>query len=56
MGIMFSAFFRASYHTALYAWGMNVEAVRQSGQAGKASPPVVISQAMGLKVSQEEEA
>ncbi len=56
LGIMFSAFFRASYHTALYAWGMNVEAIRQLGKTGKASPPVVISQAMGLKVSQEEEA
>ncbi len=56
LGMMFSVYFRASYHTALYAWGMNVEAARQLGQAGKASPPEVISQAMGLKVSQEEEA
>ena len=56
LGILVSIYFRASYHTALYTWGMNVEAVRQSGQAGKASPPEVISQAMGLKVSQEEEA
>jgi hypothetical protein len=47
IGILFGSFTRICYATALYEWTQNVAAARESGQAAKAQPPAILSQALG---------
>ena len=48
IGIMFSTFTRACYATALYQWVRNVASARESGESGKAQPPAILAEALGM--------
>jgi hypothetical protein len=54
-GILFSAFSRICYHTALYRWARNVEVAAQTGAPEKAAPPVILTQALGLSPATHKE-
>ena len=46
IGLFFSTYLRATYHTALYAWVRQIEEARKSDQAEKAHPPEVLLKAL----------
>jgi hypothetical protein len=49
VGIAFSTYFRTCYHTALYAWALDLRAARDlPGEPGVA-PPAILAQAMSKK-------
>ncbi len=47
LGVAFSTFARASYHTALYRWGQNSAMAQRSGDAEQAVPPMILGQVLG---------
>lgn len=47
VGIAFSTFTRACYHTSLYRWAENIAAAQKSGGAIQASPPKILGQVLG---------
>jgi len=49
VGILFSSFNQASYHTTLYQWAMNAELVRHSGDTSQSIVPEILSQVMRKK-------
>lgn len=49
LGIHFSSFHRACYYTTLYQWALNVENARMTGDPGRSTPPLILSQVMKIK-------
>lgn len=50
VGIAFSTFIRACYHTALYCWAENVAAAQQSGGMTQVSPPKILRQVLETRL------
>ena len=46
LGISFSSFTRACYHTTLYRWVKRAEKARQTGDAGWAKPPEILERVL----------
>jgi hypothetical protein len=49
LGILFNAFTRACYHTALYQWVRNIEIARKTGAKDQASAPTILQQVFSIK-------
>jgi hypothetical protein len=49
VGILFNAFSRACYHTALYIWVRNIETARKTGAKDQASAPTILQQVFSIK-------
>ncbi len=46
IGLFFSTYLRATYHTALYTWVRQIESALDSGEVEKAHPPEVLLKAL----------
>jgi hypothetical protein len=55
LGVSFSTFSRACYHTALYQWASRTEKARNAGTTEQATPPLILSQVLGAYSSSKKE-
>ena len=55
VGLAFSSFIRACYHTSLLIWVKNTEKARQTGEARFAASPAILEQVLGRYASGKKE-